>query len=71
MAYIYLLNIYELIDRRVADAQAAMGDGCSDPNEKKFQEGRIKALTDFQNYLATNFNPKLPRRIRQRLNKEN
>ena len=45
----------------------AMKNGSGDPNENKFQEGRIKALTDFQNYLATNFNPKLPRRIRQSL----
>ena len=45
----------------------AIKTGSGDPNEIKFQEGRIKALTDFRNYLATNFNPKLPRRIRQAL----
>ncbi len=67
MAYIYLLDIYKLIDQRIAEAQMAMKNGSGDPNENKFQEGRIKALTDFQNYLATNFNPKLPRRIRQSL----
>ncbi len=67
MAYIYLLDIYKLIDQRVADAQAAMQDDSSDPAEQKFQEGRIKALTNFQDYLATHFNPKLPRRIRQTL----
>ena len=65
MAYIYLLDIYKLIDQRIADARAAIDDGSGDPNEIKFQEGRIKALTDFQDYLATNFNPKLPRRIQQ------
>ena len=64
MAYIYLLDIYKLIDKRVADAQAAIERGCGDA-EQKFQEGRIKALTDFQDYLAANFNPKLPRRIRE------
>jgi len=67
MAYIHLLDIYKLIDQRIAEAQMAMKNGSGDPNENKFQEGRIKALTDFQNYLATNFNPKLPRRIRQSL----
>ena len=67
MAYIYLLDIYELIDQRVADAQAAMENGSGDPNEQKYQEGRIKALTDFQDYLTTHINPKLPRRIRQSL----
>ena len=68
MAYIHLLDIYKLIDQRIADAQMAIKNGSGDPNENKFQEGRIKALTNFQNYLATNFNPKLPRRIRQSLN---
>ncbi len=67
MAYTYLLDIYKLIDQRVADAQAVIEKGSSDPVEQKFQEGRIKALVNFQNYLATNFNPKLPRRIRQTL----
>lgn len=67
MAYTYLFDIYKLIDQRIAEAQMAIKDGSGDPNENKFQEGRIKALTDFQNYLATNFDPKLPRRIRQSL----
>ncbi len=65
MAYIYLLDIYKLIDQRLAEAQAAMQDGSGDPNDIKFQEGRINALMDFQDYLATHFNPKLPRRIRE------
>ena len=67
MAYIYLLDIYKLINQRIAHAQAAVKEGSDNPDEIKFQEGRIKTLTDFQNYLATNFNPKLPRRIRQSL----
>ena len=65
MAYTYLFDIYKLIDQRIADAQAAIEDGSNDSVDQSFQEGRIKALTDFQDYLATNFNPKLPRRIRE------
>ncbi|MDJ0984439.1 MAG: hypothetical protein QNJ26_02755 [Desulfobacterales bacterium] len=71
MAYIYLLDIYELIDQRVADAQTGLKNGSGDRNKQKYQEGRIKALTDFQDYLTTQFNPKLPRRIRQSLIKKN
>ncbi len=70
MAYIYLLDIYKLIAQRLAEAQAAMEDGSGNPDETKFHEGRIKALTDFRDYLATNFNPKLPRRIRQSLKRK-
>lgn len=65
MAYIYLLDIYKLINQRLAHAQAAVKEGSDNPDEIKFQEGRIKALTDFKAYLTTNFNPKLPRRIRE------
>jgi len=65
MAYIYLLDIYKLLDQRIEDAKAAMGHVSGDRNEKKYQEGRIKALIDFKDYLIQNFNPKLPRRIRE------
>jgi hypothetical protein len=65
MAYIYLLDIYKLIDQRIEDAKAAMGNVSTDPNEIKYQEGRIKALTDFKEYLVQNLNPRLPRRIKE------
>ena len=71
MAYIYLLDIYRLIDQRIEDAKAAMGNVSADPNEIKYQEGRIKALTDFKDYLIQNFNPKLPRRIRENFELKN
>jgi hypothetical protein len=48
-----------------------MGNVSADPNETKYQEGRIKALTDFKDYLVQNLNPKLPRRIREDFELEN
>ena len=71
MAYIYLLDIYKLIDQRIEDAKAAMGNVFADPNEIKYEEGRIKALTDFKEYLVQNLNPKLPRRIRENFELKN
>ena len=66
MAYIYLLDIYKLIDQRIEETKSAMSKAAGGaPIEKKYQEGRIKALSDFREYLVQNFNPKLPRRIRQ------
>jgi hypothetical protein len=65
MAYIHLLDIYKLIDQRIEDAKAVMGNESADPNKTKYQEGRIKALADFKDYLVQNLNPKLPRRIRE------
>ena len=65
MAYIYLFEIYKLVDHRIEDAKAAMENLSGGPMEKKFQQGRIKALSDFKDYLIQNFNPRLPRRIRE------
>ena len=71
MAYIYLLDIYKLIDQRIEDAKSTLESRCGDRNEIKYQEGRIKALKDFRDFLIQNFNPKLPRRIREDLEFKN
>jgi len=65
MAYIYLLDIYKLIDQRLEDANSSIGELADDPIRKKFQEGRVRALSDFKDYLTKNLNPKLPGRIRK------
>lgn len=65
MAYTYLLDIYKLIDQRLEDANSLIGELVDDPIETKFQEGRVRALSDFKDYLVKNFNPKLPGRIRK------
>ena len=65
MAYTYLLDLYKLIDQRLEDANTSVDGLADDPLEKKFNEGRVRALLDFKDYLTQNMNPKLPRRIRQ------
>ena len=65
MAYTYLLDLYKLIDQRLEDANTSIDGLDDDPLEKKFHEGRVRALLDFKDYLTQNMNPKLPRRIRQ------
>ena len=65
MSYIYLLDIYRLIDQRIEDAQAAVGNEAADPMGKSYQQGRLQALMDFKAYLIQNLNPRLPRRIRE------
>ena len=54
MAYIYLLDIYKLIDRRIEDARTTREHRSSDLTEKQYQEGRIEALADFKDYLIQN-----------------
>jgi hypothetical protein len=64
MAYVYLLDLHQLIDQRLAQAGRAVKNNENDPGEKRFHEGRIEILSDFKDFLTENLNPKLPRRIR-------
>ncbi len=64
MAYVYLLDLHQLINQRLAAARQAAKNNDNDPGEKRFHEGRIEILSAFKDFLTENLNPKLPRRIR-------
>jgi hypothetical protein len=59
------MNMYKFIEKRLADASGALEKDGRDTPDKSRQQGRIDTLTQFQDFLKENFNPKLPRRIRQ------
>ena len=68
MAYTHLLDIYRLIDDRLAqdipkDAPCTGDAACRDA----FEKGRTDLLTDFRNFLSEHLDHKLPKRIRKRL----
>lgn len=65
MAYVYLLDLYKYIDKRLGEATDGLDQAEDDVPNAKFEQGRIDALTEFQDFLKKNFNPKLPRRIRE------
>ena len=65
MAYVYLIDMYTLIEQRLADARNAQENNEDDPVEKRFHEGRIEALSEFKNFIEKNYIPRLPRRIRK------
>ena len=65
MAYVYLLETYKFIEQRLADAYEALEKAEGDTLDKSLQQGRIDTLRQFQQFLMENFNPKLPRRIRE------
>ena len=65
MAYVYLLDLYKNIDERLGQATDGRDQANDDLSLEKFAQGRIDALTEFQEFLQENFNPKLPRRIRE------
>ena len=64
MAYIYLLNLYEEIEKRVQQINSMSEDN----NEKiMYRQGRLDILKEFRLYLSDNMNDKLPKRVRKRL----
>ena len=65
MAYVYLLDLYKYIDERLGQATDELDKADGELLSGKFEQGRIDALTEFQDFLKENFNPKLPRRIRE------
>jgi len=69
MAYIYLLNLYEKIDNKLIEAKRDLENTSNEPENKSFLKGRIQVLSEFKEFLIKNLNSKLPRKIRQRLKK--
>ena len=70
MAYIYLLNLHEKIDKKLIEAKKSVDTASNEPEKIKFIQGRIQVLSEFKEFLNNNLNSKLPRRIRKRF-KEN
>lgn len=66
MAYVYLMDLHTFVDRRLAEAREALSNNGNDPMARRFEEGRIEILSDCKSFLTEQFNPRLPRRIRER-----
>jgi hypothetical protein len=65
MAYVYLLDMTEYVEQRIAEASQELANIDGSPSSRRFLEGRSSALLDFQDFLVQNYIPKLPRRIRE------
>ena len=66
MAYVYLIDLHAFVDKRLAEAQEALSNNGNDPMTSQFEQGRIEILSDCKSFLTEQFNPRLPRRIRER-----
>ncbi len=67
MSYVYLLDLYNLIDQRLVEVRQSIDNNENDPGELRFREGQIDILSDFKEFLIDDLNPKLPRAIRKKL----
>ena len=65
MAYVYLLDLHQLVDQRLAKADEIAENTTNNPGEIKFHQGRIAILLDLKKFLTEKLNPKLPRRFRE------
>ncbi len=65
MAYVHLIDLHTLVDKRLAEAQEKLKNNGNDPLESRFEQGRIEILADCKSFLTDQFNPRLPRRIRE------
>ena len=65
MSYVYLLDLHQLIEKRITEAKRELDTIKSDPGEIQFHRGRIEALSDFKGFLTERLNPKLPRAFRK------
>ena len=64
MAYVYLLDLQKYIDQRLTATKDELENLNRGSAERKYMEGRIGVLSEFQDFLTKNYIPKLPRRIR-------
>jgi hypothetical protein len=61
MSYRYLLDLYTVLDERLAAVQTVDANG--DTNH--YQRGRQKCLVEFRSFLREHYHSRLPRRIRK------
>ena len=64
MSHNYLFATYQFIEQQLLDARQREADANQDREKRAYAEGRIEALRAFQRFLRTQYDIKLPRRLR-------
>lgn len=70
MSHTYLIDLYDLIDSRLEDVARASSAKISTGTDTFFQKGRSEALLECKQFLAEQYNSKLPRRLRGKYSKQ-
>ena len=65
MAYVYFIDMFHYIGKRLSDAENTLSGLDADAMENRFHKGRVEALSDFKQFLEKNYIQKLPNRIRK------
>lgn len=69
MSHNYLFDTHEAMKEWFRLATEAHEKAEVDSDDKYFAEGRLTALKEFKQYIAVNVEPKLPKRLYQKLKK--
>ena len=65
MVYSYLLNLYQVLDKRKKDIEFQMSQLSNDPEKLQYQKGRLTSITNFKDFLTSHYHAKLPRKIQK------
>jgi len=63
MVYSYLLELYQVLDKRKKDIEFQISQLSNDPDKLQYQQGRLTTINEFKDFLTTHYHAKLPRRI--------
>ena len=64
MSHSYLIDLYELIDKRLHDVSDELQASSSSGEKMDFLQGRAASLMEFKQFLTSGYDVKLPRRLR-------
>jgi hypothetical protein len=65
MVYNYLLDLYQVLDKRKRNIELQISHSSNDPKKQQYQQGRLAAINDFNDFLTTHYHAKLPRRMQK------
>ncbi len=65
MVYSYLLDLYQMLDKRKKNIELQMSALSNEQETLLYLQGRLKAITDFKDFLTMHYHSKLPRRMQK------
>ncbi len=66
MAYIYLLNLHDKIDKKLQGFESSDISSEKDAKKISYRKGQVDALRNFKEFLSSHLDGKLPRRLRKK-----
>lgn len=71
MAYNYLIELYEKIDHRLEDARKELAEHDRlHQDDVAYHQGRVEMLNEFEEFLKSNYHKMLPKRLREKIEKD-